>query len=317
MRPRRRVPILATAVAAAGLLACQPAEEGGADADGAGDASAASTAAPGVVEVIARDYAFEAPDAIPSGWTTLRFENRGQEPHFVLFDRLPEDVTFREYMGEAGAAFDTVWRRLRDGEIDRAGAGQTLGRLLPGWYASVAQTGGTGLVMPGETARTTLRLEPGSYVIECYVKTPDGEFHTSRGMARPVTVTGDSTGAEPPEADLELAVTTDEISVTGTPSSGRHTVAVHFEEQPEAGLGNDVHLVRLEGDAAAADVAPWMDWMNLDGLRSPAPAEFLGGTQEMPAGETAYFTVELEPGRYAWISEAPIPRSLFTEFSVE
>ena len=144
-----------------------------------------------------------------------------------------------------------------------------------------------------------------------------GEFHTSRGMARPVTVTEDSTGMEPPEADIEIALTRDEIAVTGSPTAGEHTVAVHFQEQSEAGLGNDVHLVRLEGETTAADVAPWMDWMNVDGLRSPAPAQFLGGTQEMPVGETAYFTVELEPGRYAWISEAPVSRSLFTEFSVE
>jgi hypothetical protein len=36
---------------------------------------------------------------------------------------------------------------------------------------------------------------------------------------------------------------------------------------------------------------------------SPAPAEFLGGTNEMPAGATSYFNVTLEPGDYAWIAE--------------
>ncbi len=32
---------------------------------------------------------------------------------------------------------------------------------------------------------------------------------------------------------------------------------------------------------------------------------FLGGTNEMPAGTTSYFTVVLEPGNYAWVSEVP------------
>ena len=50
-----------------------------------------------------------------------------------------------------------------------------------------------------------------------------------------------------------------------------------------------------------------MDWTQPTGLETPAPAEFLGGTHEMPAGGRAYFTVRLEPGRYAWIAEVPSP----------
>lgn len=316
MRVRRHVPIPALALAASVLLACQPAEEGRPGGDAGADRSAAPAGGAGVVKVVARDYAFEAPDSVPPGWTTFRLVNEGREPHFLLLNRLPEGRTFEAYATEVGAAFDDVWHQLRDGAIDRAEAGRLLGEQVPAWYGSVVQTGGTGLVAAGGTATATTRLAPGTYVLECYVKTPGGEFHSSVGMARPLTVTGDSTGAAPPEADLEIALRKDEIAVTGTPTAGEHTVAVRFEEQPEAGLGNDVHLVRLEGGTPAEDVAPWMDWMNVDGLRPPAPAEFLGGTQEMPAGETAYFTVELEPGRYAWISEAPSPRSLYTEFSV-
>lgn len=38
--------------------------------------------------------------------------------------------------------------------------------------------------------------------------------------------------------------------------------------------------------------------------------------QERPEGHTAYFTVELEPGRYAWVSEGPDVRQMVQEFAV-
>ncbi len=67
---------------------------------------------------------------------------------------------------------------------------------------------------------------------------------------------------------------------------------------------------------AGEDLLPWMDFLNVEGLQNPAPAVFFGGMQERPEGQTAYFTVELESGRYAWISEAPDVRHMVQEFAV-
>ena len=177
--------------------------------------------------------------------------------------------------------------------------------------------GGPGLLAPGRAVRTTAKLDPGNYVMECYVKTADGTFHTSLGVAQPITVTEANSGGSPPLADIQITLSNFVISVEGEATPGEHTVAVHFEEHPEFGLGNDVHLVRLDDGMSLDEVVPWMDWMNLDGLREPAPATFLGGTQEMPVGHTAYFTVELEPGRYAWISESTAAQGMVKEFTVE
>ena len=103
------------------------------------------------------------------------------------------------------------------------------------------------------------------------------------------------------------------IEAPDTLAAGRHTFAVRFGERPAGSLGGDASLVRFEEDVSLQDeIAPWMDWMNVDGLRAPAPAEFLGGTQEMPAGRTSHFTVDLEPGSYAWISEPPVRTKRFT-----
>lgn len=267
----------------------------------------------GRVEVRASDYAFIAPDEIPSGWTTFEFTNRGQEPHFFLLSRLPEGKTLADYAEDVGAPFDEAWAALQKG-ASKADAGALLGEKLPEWYAQVQVTGGIGMVVPGETARTTLRLEPGHYAMECYVKTAEGVFHTALGMMRALTVTADVSPLAEPEADLSIDVTNDGMTVAGEPAPGRRTIAVRFVEQP-AGPGNDVHLVRLEDATDLDALAAWMDWMNLEGLRSPAPARFLGGSQEMPAGSTAYFEADLEPGRYAWIGESGQRR--LVEFTVE
>jgi len=302
MSLRDPLALAVTILGAASIVACQP-------ADRAQEAD--------VVEVTARDYSFEVAAEIPSGWTTFRTKNEGTEQHFFLLNRLPDGKTFEDYMEEVGVAFETAWDSLRTEKMDKAEAGQLLGSLLPAWYASVKTMGGAGLVAPGGVAQTSLNLDPGTYVMECYVKTLDGIFHTTLGMARPFTVTHEASGASAPEADIEIALSNYEIAVKGETTQGEHTVAVRFEEHPEFGLGNDVHLARLKDEVEVGEVVLWMDWMELSGLRAPAPAEFLGGAQEMPIGHTAYFTVNLEPGRYGWITEASADKGMFQEFTVE
>jgi len=258
----------------------------------------------GVVEVRAADYAFIAPDEIPSGWTTFEFANRGQEPHFFMLSLMPEGKTLADYHEDVAVPFEKVWDALQKGSTKQEAFAQ-LGELLPEWYGQVRVMGGIGMVVPGETARTTLRLEPGHYAMECYVKTPQGVFHTTLGMLRALTVTEEVSSLAEPAADFAITLTNDGTTVEGAPAAGHRTIAVHFAEQAPGGLGNDVHLVRLDESTDLAALVSWMDWTNLDGLQSPAPARFLGGAQDMPAGSTAYFEADLEPGRYALVGESP------------
>ncbi len=261
---------------------------------------------PPVIEVTARDYSFQGvPDTLKSGWTTFRLINEGKEPHFFLLDYPPEGKRLDDFINEVSAPFDSVWYKLRDGEINKQEAGQMLGENLPEWYFSTKQLGGTGMISSGKNAQTTLYLQPGYYVMECYVKTPEGEFHVSVGMAEDFTVVEDTTQATAPEADYEITLTNSEIATQGELSTGKQKVAVHFKEHPEVGVGNDIHLARITEDTNMDSLKLWMDWMEVKGLAPPAPVEFVGGTQEMPVGNTAYFTVDLEPGEYTWLTETP------------
>lgn len=52
-------------------------------------------------------------------------------------------------------------------------------------------------------------------------------------------------------------------------------------------------------------------------LQDPAPATFPGGTHEGPEDTTAYFDVELTPGRYVLKFEITSPTGMSMEFTVE
>lgn len=314
---RAVAPAIAFAVAALILACAQPGPDEGAEPDTL-DAAAdtVASAEPGVMEVTAVDYAFESPVEVPSGWTTIRMDNAGREPHFMVLWKLPEGKTIDDYVAEVVPAFVIGYDSLKAGVVDAAGAGALVGANLPEWFADVTPMGGPGMLTPGVAGETTMELTPGTYIMECYVKTADGRFHGELGMLKQFEVTADPTGIAEPSADLEMTLTNTSIGTDGPVTAGEHTIAVTWEEHPQ-GLGNDVHVAKLDSATSLDAVAAWMDWMNLEGFMPPAPAEFLGGAQEMPVGTASYFTVTLEPGRYAWVSEATTTDRLIEEFTVE
>lgn len=269
-----------------------------------------------VVEVTAQDYAFSAPATIPSGWTMIRFTNEGEEPHFVFMSRLPEGRTIEHYETELHPAFAAAWYAVRDGGATTDEAMQTLFQELPAWFPELQLIGGPGLASPGRTTETLMHLQPGNYVLECYVKTAAGEIHYMEGMVRPLVVTEQRSTTSPPDPDITVTLANDGMAITGDLTAGRRIVAVHVLENPEVGFGHSAHLARLDADTDVDDIVAWMNWFGDGGLAAPAPAEFIGGVHFMPEGETAYFTAQLEPGRYLLVSESTAHLGVLKEFTV-
>ncbi len=277
-----------------------------------GCAGSDSTPAPNVIDVTARGLVFDAPAETPSGWTTIRLKNESGLAHFALVQRPPSGIGIKDHQEEVAPVFQAGMDLLNAGKPDAAM--QKFGEL-PEWFSQIVFLSGPGLTTAGQTSQTTVYLEPGTYLLECYVKT-NGVFHSynpspsAYGMVHELTVTEERSTAPEPVATLEITLSSERgIEVQGDAVAGEQTIAVHFEDQKahENFLGHDVHLARLNDDTDIQQLATWMDWTQPTGLETPAPAEFLGGTHEMPAGGTAYFTVRLEPGRYAWIAEVPSP----------
>lgn len=331
----RFITTLLAVLAGGGLLAVTGCESGsgipgasnGAPSTAADQSASGVLPSPGgranLVELTARGLEFEGPDRIPSGWTTIRFENESDLAHFAVLERMPEGYGVAEQQEEIAPVFQEGMDLLNAGDSEAALA---VFETLPAWFGQIVFLGGPGLVSGREVTQMTVDLEPGTYVLECYVKT-NGVFHSfhaepgATAMVHEITVTDEASGAPRPEPTIELSISSTEgITGAGDVRPGSHTVAVHFEDQivHEHFLGHDVHLVRLEEDTDLDGLAAWMSWTAPTGLETPAPARFLGGTHEMPAGETAYFDVLLRPGRYAWIGEVPDPdaKGMFQIFDV-
>lgn len=288
---------------------------GGAPPEDSGDDS--------IMHVTARGLTFEAPTEVPSGWTTIRFQNESGMVHFALVERLPGGKGVKEQQDEIAWVFQAGMDQLNAGDVDAAT--QAFGQV-PEWFGDIVFLGGPGLTAPGDISEATIHLEPGTYMLECYVKT-DGVFHsynpdtTAYGMVHEFTVTDEASETEPPTADIEITLSSERgIELSGEVGTGEHVFAVWFEDQKphENFVGHDVHLARLEDDTDVESLAAWMDWRGATGLQTPAPVEFIGGLNEMPAGSTGYFRATFEPGRYAWVSEVanPAGKSMLQVFTV-
>jgi hypothetical protein len=268
-----------------------------------------------VIEVIAKDFIFTVDSVIPSGWSTFKMKNVGLMEHFFFMTKLPDTITFDDYVNQVGMAFGKSWNAYKDGQVDKNGAYGILGANLPTWYANAKAMGGIGIISGGQTGITTMKLTPGNYVMECYIKAANGQFHSELGMINPITVSNEVTKMLPPKANVKISLTNNSIEIKGDVVVGNNIFAVHFNEHPEVGLGNDIHLIKMDENTNMDDVSFWMDWLNIGGLTPPAPAIFLGGAHEMPVGYIAYFNCNLEPGDYSFIAETPIGR--FKTFSVK
>ena len=259
------------------------------------------------IEIVTRSMEFQCPDTIPSGWNTFIYKNISNETHFFLMDKYPEGKTIENTLKDVVPPFEKGMDLINQGNSEKGFA--EFGNL-PEWFFNVVFSGGSGLIGPKNTSITTIKLEPGYYIMECYVKMPNGKFHTSMGMAKPIIVTQENSGNLPPTPDVEITISKNEgINYSGNLTKGEHIFSVYFKDQAphEHFIGHDVNLVKLDANADLEKLEAWMNWSTPFGLKTPVPegVTFLGGVNESPAGATGYFKATLTSGKYAFISEVP------------
>lgn len=274
-----------------------------------------------LVTVTSTAMDFQVDEEIPSGWSTFRYYNNSPVTHFFSLSKLPvvdgEQKTAQDEADEAGDIYGEALELINEGNRSKAFA---VLQNLPEWASEKIHFGGVGMLSPGGVGQTDIYLEPGVYLMECYVKT-GGEFHALMGMYANITVTEDESEATPPESTLQMKISTENgFEIDEEIEPGRHVLEVYFEDQvSENGSGHDVHLVKLTENSQLEKLGDWMVWTTPEGMNTPAPAgEFLGGVQNLRAGETGYMTVDLDLGEYAWISEGTdlSARNLLKKFTV-
>ena len=276
---------------------------------------------PKPVEIVTTNMNFILPDSISSGWQTFEYKNQSKETHFFLMEKYPPGKSIEDAATEVGPAFQQGMNLIIEGKMEEAMA--EFGKL-PEWFQQVEFKGGSGLVSPGNTSKTTIKLEPGYYLIECYVKMADGTFHGSMGMVEEVIVTSDTIAV--PEFDVTARVSissTAGITINDSLDVGKQTVLVSFEDQivHEHFVGHDVNLVRVADGADLDELDAWLNWAAPAGLSDPAPEgfTFLGGVNDMGAGQMGYFHTDLSPGNYLLVAEVPNARAknMMVEFTIK
>lgn len=277
-----------------------------------------------VLELEVQGMSFIGPDTIGSGWTTIRVLNSGGMTHHALVYRLPDGITAEMVDEQVVRPIQMSLTAAIAGDNEKAAQ---IAATMPEWVSKLTWLGGPGMMSDGVTGEATMYLEPGNYLVECYVKT-NGVQHNFNpepgklGMVFPLTVVAEEGGMAEPDANVTLTMTNSGYEISdGAFVPGENSVRVRFEEQRLYNnfVGHDAHVFRIEEDTDVEAAARWPDFFPIDGQQTPAPAKFVGGIHDMPQGTTGYFKLNLKPGDYGITAEIPDAKEkgFFKRFSVK
>ena len=259
-----------------------------------------------IIDIVTYSMEFQMPDTIPSGWNTFKYNNMANETHFFRFVKLPEGITVENFINEADPVFEEGMDLINAGKPEEGFA--AFGKM-PEWFSSAIPSGGSGLIAPKSSAISTLYLEPGLHSVECYVKMPNGKFHSTMGMVKEVYVSESNSENKPPIATDTINILDEGFDFNRGIKSGKHIFMVNVinQKQHENFATSDVHLVNLSSAASIESLENWMVWYDPKGFITPVPngITFLGGFNDAKEGSVGYFYADLKPGNYAFVSEVP------------
>jgi len=231
--------------------------------------SAAAGAQGKVVNVVASDYKFDAPDSIAAGTVTFRLTSAGPELHHMQIARLEQGKTFADF-----------------------GAAMQVQGPPPAW---VTFLGGPNARIPDGQHPTfvTTTLTAGNYVLMCVIPSPDGAPHIAKGMYRSLTVTPASgvKQAGDVKADLVLSLFDYNFEFDKPVKAGKHTILI----KNGATQWHEAFLAKLPNGAPVGAFPEWV----AAGMHGMPPVIPEGGIVALSPGQTNLLTVDLEPGEYA------------------
>lgn len=242
--------------------------------------------------------------------------------HELSIGRIPEGITYKEYIQEYVAAWSKVLKELQDGLIESSEIDSRVEELLPEWADQITYLTSRGLVSPGHAAEKTIYLQSGQYTLDCWAKTSDGYIHVSSGMTRPLTVTEESAHSPKPAPEESITLHENQIEANWNATTGQHSFALNFDaDTKDQPFHNNIHLIKTDDDTDFEEINSWLDWYRVGGLRTPASVDFLGGISTYYSESNdgpSYFSVTLdEPGHYAWIVHTNEQEPLVKTFTIE
>jgi hypothetical protein len=172
----------------------------------------------------------------------------------------------------------------------------------PGAVLSVFEsfTGGPNVVAPGDSQTTKQDLDPGDYLVLCFVTDPaTGMPHFAMGMYAGFSVVGEQQQGDI-DASQQVSAIDDMRFVV--PDELRTDSLVQFDNH----ASKDVHeftIGRLHEGMTADDVQKWA--AGLATAPGPAPFDDAGGAGALSPGGREWFRLDLEPGRYVALCLVP------------
>jgi hypothetical protein len=262
---RHHVALLATVAG----LACRPAPRN----PGPGDDSPNKQAP--TITITANDFAFGAPDTAWSGYAQLEFVNAGRLLHHAMLLRVDGGHTLQDVF--------QVLSSLRPG------------KRYPAW---LTEAGGLNPPDVADTARATLRLDPGRYAIVCFIDIPDEVPHFMKGMMRELIVQpSPASEGEPPRHDARMALREYDFDIQPALTAGPQVLRVeNVGTQP-----HEFALVQLAPGKHLAHLDLWM----AGGFRGDMPGRLLSGAGGLSPGGVMWVHLDLQPGQYALLCFTP------------
>jgi hypothetical protein len=257
----------AVSVVALGLLGA------GCGGDGSGTATAATAAsadhdeaAPATeLTVTAGDYTFGlSATTVAAGRLPVELHNQGAEPHQLMVARLHDGVTIDDYLGAAAESEASA-------------------------EALVDNAGGVNAVDAGATRTGYADLEPGRYVVLCFLPTPEGPSHLHEGMVAELTVV-DEPVVDAPEPTGEITM----LDFGFALPAGGLAEADTYRVVNDGPSDHELALMRIDDGKAFGDVVTFLT----GGFRGEQPLDFVGGAGGVEPGGDTYVDLDLEPGEY-------------------
>jgi hypothetical protein len=244
----------------------------------ASEATKVSSQIPEVV-IIATDFGFESPAQIEAGLVSLILKNEGQEPHHAQLVRLNDGVSLEQFQAALQESPEAA-------------------------FPLVAFTGGPGLVDPGLSSQVTLELDPGQYLLLCFMPSHDGVPHLAKGMVKPFEVVAhadhDQSNAAQLKADAVVKLLDFSFILPSEVKAGKQLWQV-VNEGPQV---HEIMIVKLAEGKTVGDIMAFM--------HAPAgapPFVNMGGLQALNPGASGWLNLDLEPGEYVALCHVPDPAS--------
>lgn len=249
--------------------------------------------------VMAMDYKFQIPATVNAGLMGVTFMNDGKEPHELSFVRINDSVTVQQYKAQLEA-------------------------FPPKAFTMSKWRGGAATIMPGQSERVVINLDPGQYALICFVESPNGMPHFVEGMFTPFKVVASASQTTEPTADAEVSIKMYNFTLP-TIKAGTMILKVTNNDN----TGHEMNLLKLADGKTIQDVKAFLHQKKgpppLNAQKyGLAPYTYAGGIQPIEPGLSNWVELNLAPGNYVAVCFVPeivgishVDEGMIKEFTVQ